>query len=472
MENYWIPHPKQQLALKSNCFETLYGGARGGGKTDSGLVWLIYDISNPALRCLVIRRNADDLSDWVDRARMMYNRFGATFAYRPAEIRFPSGAVIKTGHLKDENAFTKYQGHEYQRMLIEELTQIPDEKRYIQLISSCRSTNPELPAQIFATTNPGGVGHLWVKKRFIDPARPMTIFRDKTSNRTRIYIPATVDDNPTLVENDPSYVLQLDALKDVDKELWKAWRHGSWDVFAGQFFSEWRDDLHVVEPFPIPSNWERYMAMDWGSNKPFSMGWYARNSDGRTYLYRELYMNSLEFKAKFGKPLTARRLARVAMAINRKNGEHINYCVSDPSMWNKILLGKDSEEGESYAEIMMNAGLPMIRGDNDRFNGWATFREALSTAPDGKPYYQVFSTCADTIRTLPSLVYDSIRVEDCDSDGEDHCADRDRYFFMSRPAPADVEPRREKTIIETDYQKRVRKLQQSDDLNEADETFI
>ncbi|GAG28717.1 unnamed protein product, partial [marine sediment metagenome] len=136
----WKPFPKQEIALLSPAFETLFGGSRGPGKTDAGLVWMTYDTDNPFYRGLVIRKNADDLSDWVDRAVRFYTPMGARIAYRPAVITFPKGAVIRTGHLKDDQAYTKYVGHEYHRILIEEATQIPDEVRYLQLIASCRST--------------------------------------------------------------------------------------------------------------------------------------------------------------------------------------------------------------------------------------------------------------------------------------------------------------------------------------------
>ena len=473
MNQIWKPFPKQEKALLSNAFETLFGGARGGGKTETGIVWLTYGIENPNYRALVIRKNADDLSDWVDRARKFYKLLKAEFAYRPPIITFPNGAIIRTGHLKDDQAYTKYQGHEYHRMLIEELTQIPDEKRYLQLIASCRSTVDGLRPQIFLTTNPGGLGHNWVKERFVDPSKSGVPFKDPISGRERVFIRATLDDNPVLQEKDPGYIKMLDALKERDEELWKAWRLGDWDVFAGQFFSEFRRDLHVVEPFALPDYWDRYMALDWGSNKPLSLGWYAVTPDGRSYLYRELYMNSIEFELKFGKPLTAKRLARIAIAINRKNGEKINYCVADPSMWNKILLGKDTDyiEGESYAEVMLNEGMPMIQGDNNRMNGWGRVKEALSIAPDGKPYYQIFSTCNDTIRTYPTLIYDNIKVEDLDTDGDDHCQDRDRYFFMSRPPATDRQPKPKESKIQSDFKRRIKKLYQKDDYEETDEIF-
>jgi len=218
----------QTRALQRLEFEVLYGGARGGGKTDAGLAWLLYDIGNPKYRALVIRRNADDLSDWIDRARQMYQGTGAEVVGKPAIIRFPSGAIIRTGHLKDEWAYTKYQWHEYHKILIEELTQIPNEESYMRLISSARSTVDGLKPQIFCTTNPWNIWHIWVKKRFVDVALAGDVYIDPISERGRIFIPAKIEDNPTLMEKDPEYVKYLDSLPE---DLRNAWRHGSWDVF-------------------------------------------------------------------------------------------------------------------------------------------------------------------------------------------------------------------------------------------------
>lgn len=225
----WQPHEGQQtLALSLDVFELLYGGARGGGKTDAGIAWLMRDIENPLYRALVLRRNADDLKDWADRAQRMY--VYAEKVGQPAEFRFPSGAIIRLGHLNDENAYTKYQGHEYHRVLIEEVTQIPSEDAYEKVLASCRSSVPGLKPRVFCTTNPDGPGRNWVKRRFIDPARPNSVFIDPLSKRTRVFIPAKVEDNPTLMRVDPDYVRMLEGIK--DPELRKAWRDGDWDSFS------------------------------------------------------------------------------------------------------------------------------------------------------------------------------------------------------------------------------------------------
>lgn len=234
--NEWRPHPKQETALLSEAYETLYGGARGGGKTDAGMAWMLYPIEHSLYRGLVIRKNFADMNDWLDRAEVMYSGTGARFVNKD-EIRFPGGAKILIGHYSDPKAYMKYQGHEYQRQLIEELTQIPTEEMYLKLLASCRSTVPEIKPQVFATCNPGGPGHTWVKKRFIDPSKPTIPFKDEISGRTRVFIPATVEDNPTLLKNDPDYVKFLESLP---PDLRAQWRHGSWDEqkVKGAYFAD------------------------------------------------------------------------------------------------------------------------------------------------------------------------------------------------------------------------------------------
>ena len=225
----WCPHPwPQTLALTKSDFEVLYWGARWGWKTDAWLARLVRDTENPQYRALVIRKNSEDLTDRVDRARDKYTPLGAVITGKPAIIVFPSWATIRTWHLKDDNAYTKYQGHEYHRMVIEELTQIPNEENYMKLISSCRSTVKWLKARIFCTTNPGGIWHNRVKRRFVDVALPWVSYTDPISGRSRVFIPAKVEDNPTLMERDPEYVKYLDSLPE---DLKKAWRDWSWDVF-------------------------------------------------------------------------------------------------------------------------------------------------------------------------------------------------------------------------------------------------
>lgn len=231
MKIAWKPHPGRQeyvLTLTpQQAYEILYGGARGGGKTDAGMAWLLYDHEHPLYRALVIRKDADDLRDWVDRARRFYAPVNGNVIGNPPEVRFKNGGIIRTGHLHDDKAYQKYQGHEYQRVLIEELTHIPTEDQYLKLRASCRSTVPELSSQLMANCNPDGPGFSWVKRRWrLDAVPKEPIWTtDEQDGLTRVFVPARIQDNPTLVKNDPVYVASLNSLPDGLRE---AWRDGSW----------------------------------------------------------------------------------------------------------------------------------------------------------------------------------------------------------------------------------------------------
>lgn len=235
MKVHWKPQPKQSLALSSTAEEILYGGARGGGKTEAGQAFLLYDYQNPRYRALVIRKNADDLRDWLDRAYQMYRPLGAQVVGNPAEIRFPSGAIIRTGHLKDDKAYTKYQGQEYQKMLIEELSHISRKSDYKKLIGSCRSTVDGITPQVFCTTNPDEPGLEWIKEHWGIPDVPdfeKVYERRDEQGRRLVFVPAKVEDNPILLAKDPNYLKYLEGLKTDDPDLYEAWRHGNWKGYG------------------------------------------------------------------------------------------------------------------------------------------------------------------------------------------------------------------------------------------------
>lgn len=264
----WTPQPKQAEALKRLEDEVLYGGARGGGKTDAGIAWLLYPVWDwltaiknkdhekaarlSRYRALIIRKNADDLKDWTDRSQDLYSKiFGSAvqFVGKPMEIKFgENGPIFRTGHLKDEGAYQKYQGHEYQRMLVEELTQIPAVENYEDLISSCRSTIAEITPQVFCTTNPDGPGFYWVKDRFQIPEWPpeepihsestITLKDGRSRNITKVFVSALLKDNPKLQEKDQGYEFKIAAMKDESRV--KAWLQGYWGapVIEGVIFND------------------------------------------------------------------------------------------------------------------------------------------------------------------------------------------------------------------------------------------
>lgn len=432
----WKPHKGAQTkALQQSSKEILYGGSRGGGKTEAGLAWMIEPkyLMNERYRGLVIRRNYDDLRDWIDRARMFYRTLGVKVTGNPAEFRFPSGAKIRTGHLADSDATYKYLGHEYHKILIEELTIIPTEENYLRLISTNRSTIKDLEPQVFCTTNPGGVGHMWVKQRWVDVARNKE-YRDPVTDQTRIFIPSQVYDNPTLMEADPDYVKSLEGLPE---DLRRVWLDGDWDVFQGQFFNKWRHEKHVVKAFSIPKDWHRYRMIDYGYANYFSCLWLAVDYDGCAWVYREHYEK--------GKPLS-HHIKRIK---ELSGDEKYNITMADPSMWirnpqNTSNWANGLPSHMSIADIMLMDGITVNRANNDRISGANLVREYLEWNDSDKPEPRLkfFSNCENTIRTLPMLVHSEKRPEDLDTTQEDHAYDSLRYglMYIGRPNKESVKP--------------------------------
>lgn len=444
----WKPNEgKQTIALAIKVFELLYGGARGGGKTEAGIAWLISDgyYLHPLYRALVIRKNSEDLKDWNDRAERFFAALGARKVGNPPVFIFPTGAKVITGHLKDSEAYTKYQGHEYHRELIEELTQIAHEEDYLKLIASCRSTIPELVPGIFATTNPTGRGHAWVKRRFVKgegvPA-PGVVFKDPKSGLTRVYIPATIEDNPPLVDNNPTYINFLDSLP---PELCKAWRRGSWEVGMGQFFSEWREDIHVCKPFTLPSSWQRYICLDYGFHKPSAVYWNAIDPNtGKVYTYRELYVTEHTYE------MLIQAIARMT-----PKDETIDWMVVDSAIKNRG--GESGKSGyqifEDYCEKVKWDVIirPSVKGEGSRKNGWMIMRDYLRVRYDefGHPTtkWQVFTSCPNLIRVMPEQMHELNNPEDLDTDGEDHAPDAQRYGFKAILDPiVDNRPKRQRIL--------------------------
>ncbi len=397
---------------------------RGGGKTFAGLIWLTEYIQHPRFQGLVIRRNSDDLSDWIERARYMYSGLGVEITGKPAIMRFPSGALIRTGHLKDDNTYTKYMGHEYQKILIEELNQIATLDRYMKLISSARTTVPELKPQVFATSNPGGIGHMWVKERFIDPAPPNTAFTGEDGKK-RMFIPATVDDNPILQEADPEYVKQLDALKFTDEALYKAWRFGDWDIFVGQVFKEWSREKHVVPAFNFNKDMCRlYIGFDWGYNDPASAHWIAvtpENEFGVRHfiIYREIYIN--ERRPEWW----ASELANII------RDEPVEALIMPHDTYSNIGGSLPIEQQFRKIFDSLHVKVTMLPGEakshKAKMNRTGLMHNVLADSPDGKPYLMVFDTCRNFIRTLPALPYDDAKPEEIDDNAEDHAFDSVSY---------------------------------------------
>ena len=453
----WKPHEGvQTYALTvGDCYEILYGGARGGGKTDCGMAWLLRATEFPDARMLVVRRNADDLADWIDRAHKMYPY--AKIVGKPATIKFPSGAIIRTGHLKDDQAYTKYQGHEYQRILIEELTQIPTEESYLKLISSCRSTIPGLDPKIFCTANPGGKGHQWVKRRFIQGHKPMVAFKSG-GERYRMYIPATIDNNPTLIENDPNYV---DFLDNLPEPLRSAWRHGDWDIFAGQYFGEWNPSMHVVKEemakkLGYGQNFnKKYIGIDWGYTAPFACVWIEVTPNNMVFAYRELYG-------------TERHPIEWGQDIKDMTGdEEIFMSLGDPSMWARNPMSWNAPHTQMYTDksiaTAMSEYVPnLVPANNSRVIGWRNMAQLMHYKKGKLPnFFIIDKACPNLERTIPDMIRDDKNPEDVDTTLEDHICDAMRYALTHIQAP--IKPAKKKPML----QQQIEKLLEFEDKEES-----
>ena len=441
----WEPQEGPQSAFVSSmAFEVVYGGARGGGKTDAALG----DFSRharahgAAARGLLVRRSRVALEPTIARARAIFRTDGGTWQEAKSRFAWPNGAVLYFRYLDNDADADNYQGHDYSRVYVEELTQFPSPAPVDKLKATLRSA-AGAPCGFRATCNPGGPGHAWVKARYVDlgPRNPVVApftdtFDGTTRNLERLFIPARLSDNPLLLKKDPTYVARL--AQSGSAELVRAWLEGDWSVIDGAFFDKW-SSRNIVRPFPIPGFWTRLRSFDWGYAAPFSVGWWAVVSDpwpvegGRTLprgalvRYREWY--GAEGLRREGLRLEAEAVARGI--LQREAGETIATAVADPSIFRE-------DGGPSLAERMARAGARFRPADNTRvgkagaLSGWDQVRARIAGTEAG-PMLVVFETCRDFIRTVPSLQHDPLRPEDLDTRAEDHIADETRYACLARP---------------------------------------
>ena len=438
----WRPQPGPQHAfVESEVFEVVYGGARGGGKTDAALGDFALHAQDfgAAAKGLLVRRTRTALEPTIERARRIFGPFGAAWGEQKSRFTWPSGAVLYFRHLDRDADADLYQGHDYTRVYIEELTQFVDERPVAKLKATLRSASGA-PSGFRATCNPGGPGHGWVKAKYIDRGAWRIVAE---AGLTRVFIPARVADNPELLANDPLYIARLK--QSGSAELVRAWLEGDWNIIEGAFFDKWSES-NIVRPFTIPAPWTRFRSFDWGYAAPFSVGWWCVVSDpcfvktsqgepitlprGALVRYREWYGSN--GKANEGLRLEAEAVA--AGILKREAGATIAYGVADPSIFRE-------DGGPSIGERFRRAGLNFRPADNTRIgkvgalSGWDQLRARI--VGDGEtPMLYVFDTCRDFIRTVPVLQHDPARPEDLDTDGEDHVADEARYGCLSRPLTA------------------------------------
>lgn len=422
--------PKQKKFIDCDCDEVLFGGAAGGGKSYGQLIdALLFALKYKGSRQLILRRTFPELErSLILNSLSLFPREIASYSVSAKKWTFRVGSVIEFGFCDGEKDVFRYQGAEYDIVRFDELTHFT-ETQYSYLISRIRGTNG-FPKQIKSTANPGGVGHSWVKARFIEGKSADKIHIDE-HGRSIIFIPSFVGENTFLTEADPDYIKRLEQLPEKEK---KALLYGDWDIFSGQVFTEWRNNpegyasrkfSHVITPFEIPREWRRYRAFDFGYSKPFAVLWFAVDHDGRAFCYRELYGCTGE--PDVGVKWNVGQIAEKIREIEEKNesGQKI-VGIADPAIWNAT----GSYEG-SVADMLERHGVYFERGKNDRIAGKMQLHNRLAFDEDGYSMLYFFENCRNTIRTLPQLVYDSTNPEDVDTKGEDHLYDALKYFLMA-----------------------------------------
>ena len=443
----WSPQPGPQThLLQCPVFEIFFGGARGGGKTESSIGDWLQHSSQYAEGAIgiFVRRKLTQLSEVIARTRQIFPKLGAKYNEQQKTWTMANGARLKFVYLERDSDAEEYQGHNYTRVYVEEVTNFPSPSPIDKLRATLRSATG-VPTGMRLTGNPGGPGHNWVKARYIDPcpAGYKIITEDteieidgirRTVSLSRVFIPSKLGDNNLLLRNDPTYVLRL--RQSGSEALVRAWLEGDWSIIDGAFFSEFSELLHVVPSLDliprIPPGALRFRSFDWGSAKPFSVGWYVvadgtwgipgrdKFPRGALIKYREWYgASGINKGIKMEAGMVAQGI------VERERGEVIRYGVADPAIYIR-------DGGPSIAEMMAVKGCMWRRADNKRLAGAAQMHTRLQ-GENGIPMLYFADSCVDSIRTIPTLQHDEINSEDVDTDGEDHSYDETRYAIMSRP---------------------------------------
>ena len=391
-----------------------YGGSRGGGKSfavrmKASLAALHY----PGIRILILRRSYPEL--YENHIKLLRRQLEGVASYRDTDksLSFPNGSLIKFGYCDTDADAERYQGQEYDMIFMDEATHF-SEYQFLCLTACLRGAN-SFPHRFYLTCNPGGVGHAWVKRLFIDrDLRPGERPEDYRFIRSSVY------DNKPLLDKDPSYLSRLEALS---PEMRRAWLEGDWDLLAGQFFAEFRRERHVIEPAPLPPGARIYRAFDYGLDMLACL-WFALDGRGRITVIRELAVPGLI-------------VSEAAAAIQRLSPEPVVATYAPPDLWNR-----QKDTGCSMWELFEGAGIRLTRADSNRVQGWMQVREALAArreaGGEGQPRLQIFSSCRELIRCLTALRHEPGVPGDCATEPHEitHLPDALRYFLRSRAMPA------------------------------------
>ena len=425
--------PKQKLFL--NTIEekpvTFYGGAKGGGKSKGlQLIMLYRRLKYCGSHGVIFRRTYPELEG--NHIRPLFEAYPSLRIYWSESkklLSLPNGSTLQFCHCANETDVDLYQGREFHDLAIDEAGQWT-EAMFRKLHGSNRSSRPEIRARAILTGNPGGIGHGWLKRLFVERR-----FNERESAQDYAFIQALVDDNQALMANDPEYVRRLEA--EPNEALRKAYRYGDWEIFAGQFFQEISKDIHFIEPFTIPTHWNRFGSYDFGYNHPAAFGWFANDEDGNTYLYREIV-------------LAQQRVDQFARLLNAYPDTAKLYpIVAGHDCWTVKGVLKETAQPPTVAEEFLTHGITLRRAVIDRIQGAAQLRSylALRASPTKenperkRPRFYIFKTCPVAFDTLSRMIHDPDRVEDVlkvdASEGDplsgDDAYDMIRYGLMSRP---------------------------------------
>ena len=439
------PNEKQKLFLADQHRHVAYGGARGGGKS-----WAVRTKakilagSYPGIRILVVRKTYKELiNNHIEPLRAELNGI-ARYNSTDKVFKFPNGSTIWFGYCASDGDLGQYQGAEYDIIFIDEAGQMMED--WIRKINACvRGTNG-FPKRTYYTLNPGGPSHGYFRRVFIDRR-----FEGNERADDYSFIQALVTDNKALMESQPEYIAELENLP---PKLREAWLNGSWDIFEGQFFEDFRPDpdvkkavelgctveelrqqrrwCHVIEPFDLNSGecrgWNIMRSYDFGYGKPFSLGYWAVDYDGVLYRIMEMYgcTATPNEGVKWSPDEQFRRIAELERSHPWLKGRKIVDSVADPAIW-------DASRGESIADTAMRYGIYFTKGDNERIPSWMQMHYRFQFDENGYPRMYIFNNCKAFLRTIPLMMYSETHPEDLDTSLEDHVADETRYMCMSRP---------------------------------------